>query len=73
LGHSHGRGPPISDLVRPAAADRGAVSAVEVGGRLVGQKQRRPPDQGTGDRHPLLLTARHLGRCVVKPIVETDP
>ncbi len=34
---------------------------VELGGRLVGQQQRRRPDGGRGERDPLLLAARTAG------------
>jgi len=42
--------------------DRCAVAAVEVAGRLVGQHDRRPPDERTGDRDPLSLASGELGR-----------
>ena len=45
---------------------------VQVAGRLVGQDQRRLVDEGPGDRHPLLLAARQLGRAVVGAVTETD-
>ena len=37
--------------------DPGADLGVEVGGRLVGEDDRRGAGQGAGDRHPLLLPA----------------
>ena len=39
-----------------------AVLAVEGGGRLVGQKQRRLAGQRAGNRDALLLAARHVAR-----------
>ena len=42
----------------------GGRGAVEVPGRLVGQQQRRPMDDGPGDGHPLLLAAAELVRPV---------
>ena len=41
---------------------------VEVAGGLVGQHDRRSPDQGAGDRDPLPLPARDLGRPRVQPV-----
>ena len=38
---------------------------VEVAGGLVGQDDRRLPDQGAGDRHPLPLADRDLGRVAL--------
>src|SRR5690606_34682575 len=38
---------------------------VEVAGRLVGDDERWVGDDGAGDRHALLLTARELGGVVV--------
>src|SRR3954452_13735199 len=45
--------------------DGGAGPVVEVGGRLVGEDQRRLADQRAGDRCALLLAAGHLRRHVV--------
>ena len=45
---------------------------VEVAGGLVGQHDRRVPDQGAGDRHPLALPARELGGPRVQPVGEPD-
>ena len=43
--------------------DRCAGGAVEVAGRLVGEHDRRTPDEGPGDRDPLPLSAGELGRA----------
>ena len=40
-----------------------AGAAVEVAGRLVGEHDRRPPEQRAGDRDPLALAARQLRRA----------
>ena len=45
---------------------------IEVGGRLVGQDQRRVVDQRPGDRHPLLLSARQLLGQEFEPLGPTD-
>ena len=50
----------------------GARAAVEVSGRLVGQDQLGLAKQRPGDRDPLLLAARHLGRQVLGPRGEPD-
>ena len=45
---------------------------VQVAGRLVGEDQRRVGDDGPGDRHPLLLAARHLARQVTHAVGHAD-
>ncbi len=45
---------------------------VEIGGRLIGQDERRVVDQRPGDRHPLLLAARQLLGQEVEPLAETQ-
>ncbi len=47
--------------------------AVEVAGRLVGPHDRRLGHQRPGDRDPLLLATRKLGRPVRGPVAEPDP
>jgi hypothetical protein len=42
------------------------------GGRLVADDDRRVAAQGPGDRDPLLLPARQIGRAVVQAVVEAD-
>ena len=49
-----------------------AGGAVEIAGRLVGQQQLRPADEGARHRHPLLLAARKLGRIVAEAMAEAD-
>ena len=49
-----------------------AIVRVEVPGRLVRPNDRRPPDEGSGDGHPLLLTAGHLVRLVRRAVSEPD-
>lgn len=44
-----------------------AGGAVEIAGRLIGQKDRRPRHGGAGQRHALLFAARKLRRVVVEP------
>ena len=52
--------------------DRRAGAAVEVAGRLVGEHDRRPPDEGPGDRHPLPLASGELGRLERRAVREAD-
>ena len=70
----------ITTIVAPSALsssirrhDLLAGGAVEVAGRLVGEHDRRPADERAGDRHPLPLAARELGRASEQPIAEPDP
>ena len=53
---------------RPAheVEDLGPGAAVEVAGGLVGEDDLRPPGQGPGHRHPLLLAAGQLARPVLR-------
>ena len=44
------------------------ASRVESSGRFIGKKQRRPVDQRTGYRHPLLLAAAQLRRVAVREL-----
>ena len=53
--------------------DLGTGHGVEVAGGLVGEDHRRLGDDRSGDRHPLPLAARQLGRPVVEPVAEADP
>ena len=48
--------------------DLAGRAGVEVAGRLVGQDHRRVGHQRSGDRHPLLLSARQLGGEMVDPV-----
>ena len=48
--------------------DLGAGAAVEVAGGLVGEDDLRPPGQGPGHRHPLLLAAGELAGPVLEPV-----
>jgi hypothetical protein len=41
-------------------------------GWLVGEDRDRVHHERSGDRGPLLLPARELGRPVVEPVAETD-
>ena len=43
-----------------------------MGGRLVGQDQRRVMFQGPGDGHPLLLATGQVSRAVTEPLAEPD-
>src|SRR5690606_10637398 len=45
---------------------------IEVAGGLVGQQQGRAGDQGTGDRHALLLAAGKLVRMAVGELLQAD-
>ena len=53
--------------------DLGAGDAVEAAGRLVGEDDRRSPDDRPRDRDPLPLAARQLVRAVAQPVAEPDP
>ena len=53
--------------------DRRAGRAVEVPGRLVGEHDRRTPDEGTGDRHALALATGELGGLEGRARGEADP
>src|SRR4030043_1041462 len=52
--------------------DLRARPAVEVAGGLVGQDQGWVVEEGPGDGHPLLLSARELGCFVMGPGLEPD-
>ena len=52
--------------------DRGTGRAVEVAGRLVGEHDRLPADQGAGDRDALALAAGELCRPRREPVAEPD-
>ena len=54
----------LHDLVR--------AGGVEIAGRLVGDEQRRPGDDGARDRHALLLAAGEFGRRVVLAADQAD-
>ena len=56
-----------------SADDPGARARVEVARRLVGEHDRRPPEQCPRDRDPLALAARQLRRHVAEPVAEPDP
>ena len=52
--------------------DRGAGGRVQVPGRLVGQQHRRAAGDRPGDRDPLPLAPRQLGRPGAGPVPEPD-
>ena len=64
---------PARVQVEQHGQDRVARGGVQVAGRLVGQQQRRLPDHGPGDRHPLPLPAGQLVRPVPQPVGQADP
>ena len=72
VGDHHDRGPGRVQLVQQVE-DRRAGGGVEVAGRLVGQHDRRRPGQRAGDRHPLPLPARQLGRPGAQLVAQPDP
>src|SRR6185503_13358023 len=45
---------------------------VEMGGRLVGEEQRRLVDEGAGDGDALLLPAREVAGAVLHAVAEAD-
>src|SRR5689334_10478963 len=64
--------PEVPDRVAQEPEHLGAGARVEVAGRLVGEDDVRPRDQGAGARDPLLLAAGELGRAVAQPVAEAD-
>ena len=50
-----------------------AVARIEISGRLVGQQQRRPVDDGASDRDALHLAAGQLVRKMPRPLGQADP
>jgi hypothetical protein len=52
---------------------RADLRLIQVGGRLVGQEQRRISDEAARDRDPLLLAARETPGSVVQAVSETHP
>ena len=52
--------------------DLAAGLGVEVAGRLVGEQDARPVDEGAGDGGALHLAAGQLARPVVQPAAEAD-
>ena len=69
-GHDHDRPGEASSPDQPE--DALDLDVVEVGGRLVGEQQRRVVGQGPRDRDPLLLAAGHGARAVTHPLGEAD-
>ena len=70
--HHHGRLPVGVHRLAHQLEDLTAGLRVEVAGRLVGEQDRGPRDEGARDRHPLLLAAGQLGRAVAAPALEAD-
>ena len=64
--------PVLPVQVAEQADDLAAGVGVEVAGRLVGQEDARPIDEGAGDGGPLHLAAGQLARPVVEPMAEAD-
>src|SRR5438309_3178215 len=58
--------------LREQLHDLDARCRVQVARGLVGQQDRGVGDQRAGDRGSLLLTARELGRLVVRPVGESN-
>jgi len=46
------------------------VLRVQVPRRLVGQHDRRPRDEGSGNRHPLLLASAQFVRTMIEPALD---
>ncbi len=55
---------------RSSCEDLVAGGGVQVAGRLVGEQDGRPAEQGPRDRDPLLLAARQLGRAVGEAVAQ---
>ena len=64
----------LPGLVQPSeqVEDRAAGDAVEVAGRLVGQKEGGLIDQGAGDGDALALAAGEFGGAVLEAMPEAD-
>ena len=62
---------------RLSAANRPHQAAghvgIDIAGRLVGDEQFGPVDDGAGDRDPLLLPARQGRRTGARPVGQSDP
>ena len=74
MGDDQDRGP-VDARWRAARKQLHDVSdrlGVERGGRLVGQDERRAVDQGPGDRDPLPLAAREVGRRIGEPVAQPE-
>ena len=69
VGDEHDRAPGGVEPVDDGQHVRGA-RGVQVAGRLVGQQEAGLVTSARATRHPLLLTARQLGREVVHPVGE---
>jgi hypothetical protein len=64
---------PSSSTVRRSGVEhRASGRAVERSGRLIGEDHLGLGHERPGDRHPLLLPARELGRPVPGPVLEPD-
>ena len=50
-----------------------AGAAVKIPGRFVGQQDRRPLHERSGDSHSLTLTTRHLIGTVLHTVLQADP
>ena len=60
--HDHGLAE-VVDRLAQQRQDVPAGSGVESARRLIGEDDRRPRDQGAGDRDALLLAARELSQA----------
>ena len=63
---------PLAVQLGEQGEDARARRRVQAAGRLVGQDDGRPPDQGPGDGHPLALAAGQLGGAVTGPVGQAD-
>src|SRR5215470_8705472 len=72
VGDDHDRGP-VGVQLGEQLEDARAGAAVEVPGRLVGEHDGRPADDGPGDRDPLPLAAGQLRGPVAEPLAQADP
>ena len=64
--------PVVAVQVAEQLDDLAAGVGVEVAGRLVGEQDARPVDQGPGDGGPLHLAAGQLARLVLEPVAQAD-
>ena len=70
--HEDHRHPALAVQALEERDDLEARRGVEVAGRLVGEEQRRAPDERARDRDALLLAARELARQVALAVAEPD-
>jgi hypothetical protein len=72
VSHEHNRQPVFSIETLESGYNFQAGVRIESAGRLVCEQQRRIIDEGAGDGHPLLLSARKLCGGMVRAVGKAD-